>query len=77
MPKVVVYTRTTCGPCKTIKYFLNKKGIPYEEMNIDDDPVAAREFSELTNVPMVPLVRVGDQQFQGMNISLLSKLLTA
>lgn len=75
MPKVVVYTRTTCGPCKTIKYFLNKKGIPYDEMNIDDDPVAAREFSELASVPMVPLVRVGDQQFQGMNIPLLAKLL--
>jgi glutaredoxin len=72
---VTIYTRTTCAPCKTVKFFLQKKGIAFTEKNIDE-PSHAEEFNKVADFPMVPLVIVGEQKVQGLNLSLLSKLLT-
>ena len=33
---VTVYVQDNCAPCKTAKYFLNKKNIEYEEVPIAD-----------------------------------------
>ena len=74
MPEVTVFTRTTCAPCKTVKYFLQKKGIVFTEKNIDE-PENADAFAELSDFPMVPLVIVGDKKIQGLNLSLLSNML--
>lgn len=71
---VTIYTRSTCAPCKTVKYFLQKRGIAFTEKNIDE-PVNAAEFDRVASFPMVPLVVVGDQHIQGLNLSLLSKAL--
>ena len=71
----VVYTRTTCAPCKTVKYWLNKKGIEFREKNIDE-PEYAAEFAQFSKVSMVPLVLTPTgQTVQGLNLPLLSKLL--
>jgi glutaredoxin len=74
MPEVTIFTRTTCAPCKTVKYFLQKKGVAFVEKNVDE-PENAAEFAKVSDFPMVPLVLVGDQKVQGMNLSLLSNLL--
>ena len=74
MTKITVFTRTTCAPCKTVKYFIQKKGFTFIEKNIDD-PEHAAEFSRFTDIPMVPLVLIGDQKVQGLNLSRLSELL--
>lgn len=74
MPEVTIFTRSTCAPCKTVKYFLQKKGVPFREKNIDE-PEFAREFSEVSDFPMVPLVIVGGSKVQGLNLGLLSNLL--
>lgn len=74
MPKVTVFTRTTCAPCRTVKYWLQKQGITFVEKNIDQ-PENAAEFSRFADMPMVPLVLIGDQKIQGLNIARLSELL--
>lgn len=71
---VTIFTRSTCAPCQTVKYFLNKNGVPYTEKNIDE-PDNQAEFSKLTSLPMVPLVLVGDQSMQGANLPKLKELL--
>lgn len=72
---VKVYTRTTCGPCRTLKHWLKTKNIPYEEINVDDDPKMVDEVIKLSGLQMVPLLVVGDRVISGLNLPLLSNLL--
>lgn len=49
---VTVYTKTTCQPCKATKRALTKKGISFEEINVELNPdarerVIALGFSQL------------------------------
>lgn len=48
-PKITMYTTTWCGDCRRSKRFLSRHGIPYEEINIDETPEAARIVQELNN----------------------------
>jgi glutaredoxin len=75
MPQVTIYGRAKCAPCKTVKYFLTKKGIPFTDLDIDNDELAMAEYSRLSPGPVVPLIVIGDRQIAGMNLSLLSKML--
>ena len=49
MNKVKVYSTGTCPVCVKAKAFLDKRGIPYDEVRIDLDRTAMREFSVVTN----------------------------
>lgn len=71
---VTVYTRTTCAPCRTVKYYLQKRGVVFTEKNIDD-PDNQAEFARLGTFSMVPLVVVGEHKIQGLNLGLLAEAL--
>ena len=72
---VTVYTRTTCAPCRMVKTFLQKKGVKYEEVNVDENPERAAEAFEKSGFQMVPVTVIGDRVISGMNIPLLSEIL--
>ena len=38
MSHVTVYTTEPCGYCRVAKALLNKRGIPFEEINLAKDP---------------------------------------
>lgn len=58
-----------------VKTWLQKKGIKYDEINVDEDPAAAREILDRTGFMMVPMTLVGERAVQGMNFALLTELL--
>lgn len=72
---VTIFTRSTCAPCKTVKLFLTRRGVAFDEKDIDD-PVNYQEFAEFADFPMVPLVVVGEHKVQGLNLGQLAALLT-
>ena len=39
--QLVMFTTTWCGYCVRLKRFLDREGIDYREVNIEDDPDAA------------------------------------
>lgn len=39
--RIRIYTTRTCGDCMIAKKYLSKIGVPYEEVDIGDDPEAA------------------------------------
>ena len=39
--RIVMYTTSWCRDCKLAKRFLDGRGIPYEEIDIDQSPEAA------------------------------------
>jgi len=71
---VTIYTRPTCAPCKTVKYYLKKRGVAFTEKNIDE-PEHEAEFGRVADFPMVPLVVIDGQKIQGLNLGLLAKAL--
>ncbi len=41
LPHITVYTTSWCSDCHALKAYLDAKGLPYSEVNIEDDPEAA------------------------------------
>jgi glutaredoxin 3 len=75
MPTVVVYTRTTCAPCRTLKHWLSAKNVPFTELNVDSNPRLMDEVIAKSGYQVVPLIQVGDTFVSGLNLPLLSRLL--
>jgi len=70
---ITVYTKTTCAPCQTLKYWLKSKNVQYEEKNLDKNPELLSELVDKTGMMMVPVVQIGDEIIQGLNLPLLSQ----
>ena len=54
--KVTVYTTVPCGYCRTAKALLDKRGIPYDEVNLSKDAVGRAELAERTGMMTFPQV---------------------
>lgn len=55
MARLTVYSTGHCPICDKSKTLLGKWNIPYNEVRIDTDPAALREFSRITQgARMVP-----------------------
>lgn len=46
-PHITLYTRPWCGSVIRVKYWLDRKGIPYNEIDITRDAEAARTVERL------------------------------
>ena len=49
MPRVTVYSTAHCGFCSMAKTKLDQWDIPFEEIPIDNDAAAMKQFAEVTN----------------------------
>lgn len=58
-----------------VKTWLQKKGIKYDEVNVDDNPEAAREIMDRTGLMMVPMTLIDDRAVSGMNFGQLASIL--
>ncbi len=59
-----MYTTSSCGDCRRAKRFLESRHVPYEEINIEENPAAA-EFVVQANKGQrsVPTFEVGGRFF--------------
>jgi len=56
MPKVEIFTTSTCHYCLKAKDFFKKHNVRYTEHNVLQDRTAAREMVEKTGQQGVPVV---------------------
>jgi glutaredoxin 3 len=49
MARLKVYSTGICPICDKTKSLLKKWGIPYDEVRVDQDQAALREFLQVTN----------------------------
>ncbi|HEY8391549.1 MAG TPA: glutaredoxin family protein [Capillibacterium sp.] len=61
MPEVTVYTTSTCPWCSKLKEFLKEEGIAFTELDVGEDPEAARRMVKLTGQRSVPVTTIGGQ----------------
>jgi mycoredoxin len=76
-PRVTMYSTTWCGDCRRSKRLLDEHAVPYEEINIDESPDAAREVMRLNrghrSVPTI-VIEGGDVLVEPSNRQLAEAL---
>ena len=65
MPRVQIYTTDWCGYCVRAKALLDGKGLPYEEVNLDDDPAFRQKLLDLTGGWTVPQILIDGRPIGG------------
>jgi glutaredoxin 3 len=65
MTRITVYTTEPCGYCRTAKALLEKRGIPFEEINLAKDADGRAELVALTGMMTFPQVILDDEPIGG------------
>jgi len=64
LAKITMYSTTWCPDCRRAKDFLQRRGIEFDEVNIEEDPDAEDMVIAANNGRRrVPTIRVGDRFF--------------
>ena len=66
MPKILIYTTKICPYCIMAKRLLDKKGVSYTEINVDDAQLR-QEMMQKTNRRTVPQIYIGDIHVGGFD----------
>jgi glutaredoxin 3 len=67
MKNVTVYTTNTCPYCVMLKNFLTDQGIPFTEVNVQQNPVEARKLVETTGQMGVPQTNIDGKWVLGFD----------
>jgi glutaredoxin 3 len=62
---VKVYSTAWCGYCRRAKSLLESRGIPFEEVMLDDDPTFRQHIFELSGQMTVPLITIDERPIGG------------
>ena len=65
MPEITIYTTRWCGYCVRAKALLDSRGLPYEEISLDDDPAFRQRLFDLTGVWTVPQILIDAEPIGG------------
>jgi glutaredoxin 3 len=65
MTRVQMYSTRWCGYCVRAKALLESRGIPYEEILLDDDPDFRQTLHELTGGWTVPQILIDGEPIGG------------
>jgi glutaredoxin 3 len=63
--RVQMYTTAWCGYCVRAKALLDARGIPYEEIRLDDDPSFRQKLMDLTGGWTVPQIVIDGRPIGG------------
>lgn len=58
MPKVKIFSTTTCIYCKALKEYLSNEGVAYEEVLLDVQPEAIQESIDTCGSMGVPCTHI-------------------
>ncbi len=64
-PRVVMYTTGFCPYCIRARMLLKHKGVTYEEVRVDHDPVRRREMERRSRRRTVPQIFIGEVHVGG------------
>ena len=65
MPKIEIYSKTTCGFCRRAKTLLEEKGLDFEEVLIDKERGMRDRMIEQTGRRTVPQILIGGRHVGG------------
>jgi len=65
MNRLTVYTTEPCGYCRTAKALLERRGIPYDEINLSKDAEGRSELVAGTGMMTFPQVMLDGEPLGG------------
>ncbi|MCY1276932.1 Glutaredoxin 3 [compost metagenome] len=65
MAEIVVYSSAWCPYCIRAKQLLDKKGVKYEEINVDGNPAVRAEMTRKAGRTSVPQIWIGQTHVGG------------
>ena len=65
MTQIRMYTTRWCGYCVRAKALLERRGLEYEEIVMDDDPAFRQKLLEMTGRWTVPQIFIDDVAIGG------------
>jgi len=73
--KVRIFSTPTCPYCVTLKEYLKKQGISFEDIDVSQDDAALNEMIEKSGQMGVPVVDIDGQIVVGFDKEKIIKLL--
>ncbi|WML44730.1 glutaredoxin family protein [Neobacillus sp. PS3-40] len=67
MNQITVYTTNSCPYCVMMKNYLKEQGLPYREVNVQLDQVAANKLVATTGQLGVPQTEINGQWVLGFD----------
>jgi len=67
MPEIIIYTSKICPYCIMTKHLLDRKGLKYTEMNVDETSGLRDEMMAKTKRRTVPQIYIGDFHVGGFD----------
>ncbi|MEZ5570741.1 MAG: glutaredoxin 3 [Halioglobus sp.] len=71
---VTLYTTRYCPYCIRAKSLLDDKGVPYQDIAVDNDPQLRQEMVTLSGRYTVPQIWIGEQHIGGCDDMFLLEL---
>jgi glutaredoxin 3 len=65
MSRITVYTTEPCGYCRVAKALLQKRSVPYAEVNLAKDPAGRAELVRITGMMTFPQVVIDGEPIGG------------
>ncbi|WP_346838028.1 glutaredoxin 3 [Microbulbifer sp. SAOS-129_SWC] len=65
MQNIVIYTTRFCPFCVRAKWLLDKKGVRYREIAVDNDPGKRAEMTAKAGSRTVPQIWIGNEHVGG------------
>lgn len=77
MKQVKLYTRTLCSWCLDAKDYLRQHHIPFEEIDVGQNPEAKEEMERVSGQRYVPTIVVNGHVLANFDVEQLEKFLTS
>ena len=65
--KVTIYSAPWCAFCHMAKEYLTGKKVKFTDINVEQDPDAARELVSKTGQTGIPVIQIGDATIIGFD----------
>ena len=73
--KIKVYSTPICPYCVALKNFLEERKIKFEEIDVSQDQIAAKEMVEKTGQMGVPVIDIDGEFIIGFDREKITKML--
>ena len=73
MPRVVLFSTSTCSWCRRAKRYFKERRVPFKEVNVDRDQQAARDIARKTGQTGVPVIKIGSSWIVGFDRERIEK----